>query len=206
MKGRPPEMNSWNDAWFEAHALFVYETFIYLVAALLKNRAYALLNELLSARYMLPESERHGSSQFATFETFYASSGTLQSVLAPPGKILYSPAAALVKQQAERPDLTFDALLEADAVLLFFAFMRDDAEWFPQLLYYLPYAKVPTLFARATSKRHFLALGTIADVASGDAVRVGWSAGVTRLHVERWAHFNGNFYESLNVEHLDTVP
>ena len=29
LKSRPPEINSWNDAWFEAHLIFVYEIFLY---------------------------------------------------------------------------------------------------------------------------------------------------------------------------------
>lgn len=206
MKGRPAELNQWSDSWFEAHALFVYETFLYIVAALIKYRGFSLLHALLSARYMLPQTDRYSSSSFATYKTFYASSSLLQSVLAPAGKVLHSPAAALVKQQADRSDLPFDLLLEADALLLFFAIVNEDAEWFPQLLYYLPYSRVPTLFARAESKRHFAALRTIAGVSSGDAVRAAWTAGLERLRVGRWSNFSGNFYESLNIGNLEKVP
>lgn len=206
MKGRPAELNQWSDSWFEAHGLFVYETFVYLVAALVKNRSYALLHTVLSARYMLPQSERYGSSSFATYKTFFASSSLLQSVLAPAGRRLHSPAAALVRQQADRPDLPFDLLMEADALLLFFAVVNADAEWFPQLLYYLPYSTVPMLFARAESKRHFAALSAVSGVSTGDAVRAAWAEGTERLHVGRWSNFDGNFYESLNIARLDTIP
>ena len=37
LKSRPPEVNTWNDAWFEAHSVFVYETFLYTIASLLKT-------------------------------------------------------------------------------------------------------------------------------------------------------------------------
>jgi hypothetical protein len=39
LKSRPPELNSWNNAWFEAHSVFVYETFLYIIAALMKTGA-----------------------------------------------------------------------------------------------------------------------------------------------------------------------
>ena len=47
LKSRPPEVNQWNDAWFEAHGLFVYETFLYIVAALLKTQCYGDLHNIL---------------------------------------------------------------------------------------------------------------------------------------------------------------
>ncbi len=34
LKSRPPEVNSWSDVWFEAHRVFVYETFLYIVSLL----------------------------------------------------------------------------------------------------------------------------------------------------------------------------
>jgi SEFIR domain len=59
LKSRPPEVNSWNDTWFEAHSLFVYETFIYIVAALLKTNAYRILHEVFSSHYLLPASNEN---------------------------------------------------------------------------------------------------------------------------------------------------
>ena len=31
LKSRPEEINAWNDAWFEAQSVFVYETFLYII-------------------------------------------------------------------------------------------------------------------------------------------------------------------------------
>jgi len=50
LKSRPPEINTWSDSWFEAHSVFVYETFLYIVAALLQTGSYSVLHELTAVR------------------------------------------------------------------------------------------------------------------------------------------------------------
>jgi hypothetical protein len=115
LKSRPAELNSWNDTWFEAHSLFVYETFLYSVAALLKTNAYNILHEILTSHYLLPKSDRSSDNKFTAFDCFYGYSDTLQAELAPAGKRLYSPAAELIKRQADREDLPFEAIIEAEA-------------------------------------------------------------------------------------------
>jgi len=102
LKSRPAEINTWSEAWFEAHSVFVYETFLYVIAALLKTGSYSVLHEIFTSHYLKPKSERYNNANFDNFGCFYGYSKTLQSVLAPEGKRLYSPAAELIKRQADR--------------------------------------------------------------------------------------------------------
>ena len=97
LKSRPAEVNSWDDAWFDAHSLFVYETFLYIVAALLKTNSFDTLHEIFTSHYLRPASERYTNEKFESFECFYGHSEALQAVLAPPQKRLLSPAAELVR-------------------------------------------------------------------------------------------------------------
>lgn len=113
LKSRPPEVNSWNDNWFEAHGVFVYETFLYVVAALMKTGAFSTLHLILTSHYLLPETESHGNQRFEKFDTFYGYSETLQ-ILAPEGHKLHSPAAELIKRQADRTDLPFADVIQAE--------------------------------------------------------------------------------------------
>ena len=55
LKARPSGVNEWNEGWLEAHQLFAYETFLYLVAALIKTRNYGVLHEIFTAHYLLPK-------------------------------------------------------------------------------------------------------------------------------------------------------
>lgn len=207
LKGRPPEINQWNDAWFEAHALFVYETFLYVVAALLKVRRYSLLAEIFVNHYLLPESEGRGANRFEGFDTFWADSNTLQSVLAPEGRRLLSPAAALVQHQADRADISFRNLLEADALAFLVAVVSPTMRWYPQMLLYLQYGDSLPFFVRCAQKRQFKALAELTGQPSGDSLRTAYRIGVERLDVARWQHFRmtPGFAECLNLEKLDTL-
>lgn len=78
LKSRPPEISSWSESWFEAHSVFVYETFLYVVAGLLKTESYKTLHEVFTTHYLLPSTERYGDSKFENFGGFYGYSDTLQ--------------------------------------------------------------------------------------------------------------------------------
>jgi hypothetical protein len=56
LKSRPSDVNSWNETWFEAHRVFVYETFLYVVAALLRAGSFDTLRLLFTTHYQLPET------------------------------------------------------------------------------------------------------------------------------------------------------
>jgi hypothetical protein len=136
LKSRPPQLNSWNDTWFEAQSVFVYETFLYMVAALIRTQSFQSLHEMLSTHYLLPITERYGDKAFDTFITFLGHSESLQAVLAPEGKKLFSPTAEFINKHADRNDLPFKTILEADLLVLLMAFLDPEARWFPQTLYY----------------------------------------------------------------------
>lgn len=207
LKARPPELNSWSDAWFEAHSVFVYETFLYIVAALIKNQSFQSLHEILTTHYLLPSSERYGDRAFDTFYTFYGHSDTLQSVLAPEGKKLYSPAAEFIHKNADREDLPFKTVLEADLLVLMMAFLDPNTSWFPQTLYYASYGGGDfPLFLRATQHKYFLKLAIITGIEDADKLRELVKDGFERLDVQRWHNFHfHSFWEMMHMDKLDTL-
>lgn len=207
LKARPPELNSWNDAWFEAHSLFVYETFLYIVAALLKVGDYRSLHEVFTSHYLLPASERNGDERFESFDCFYGYSETLQSVLAPKGQRLYSPAAELVKRQADRGDLPFGEILQAELLVLLMTFASQNARWYPQTLHYAQHSRDFPFFIRATQHKGFKRLAAITGFEDAEALRTAVKNGIERLNVSEWHnfHFNRNFWASMNMDKLNTV-
>lgn len=207
LKSRPAEINQWNDAWFGAHALFVYETFLYTVAALLKSEAYGELHTILTAHYLLPSTERHGGEQFERFDGFLAQSDILNSVLAPDGQRLYSPAAELLKRQANREDLPFADIIQADLLVLLMAFLIPGTFWYPQTLHYSSYGKEFPFFLRAAQGRHFKKLATITGVGSADALRQAVKEGLEKREVAHWPGIGlrGNFLTLMNLDKLDTL-
>jgi hypothetical protein len=207
LKSRPPELNSWNDVWFEAHRVFVYETFLYIVAALLKTESFGSLHLVLTNHYLLPETETSGVSRFDTFDAFYGYSETLQ-ILAPEGQKLYAPAAELIKRQADRTDLPFVAVMQAELLVLMMAFITEGSRWYPQTLHYSSRAGAFPFFVRAARRRDFQKLAKITAIGSADQLRAAVKAGHEKLGVDRWHNFwmsDRSFWGSMNMDALDTL-
>ncbi len=205
LKSRPPEVRTWNDAWYEAHRIFVYEVFLYIVAALMKAGAYSLLNLVLTNHYLLPESAGGGSGTFGTFDEFYTYSDTLQ-ILAPEGRRLHAPAAELIKRQADRTDIPFTEVIQADLLILMMAFINPDSRWYPQTLYYSSRAEAFPFFVRAAQHRGFLKLAEVTGLSDADVLRTEVREGQVRLGMARLQGSIGySFWESMNMDALDTI-
>ncbi len=207
LKARPPEVDRWNETWSEAHTLFVYETFLYIVAALLKTNSYKILHEVFTSRYLLPKTQRYSANEFTTFESFYGYSHALQTVLAPEGKKLHSPAAELIKRQADRKDIPFLSIIEGELLVLLMALISPDATWYPQTFYYAPYNEGFPFFTRATQHRYFEKLVIITGIDDADALRVTARAGLERLGAVQWqvSRSRNSFWSLMNMEKLDSL-
>lgn len=206
LKSRPPEVNSWNDAWYEAHSVFVYETFLYIVASLLKTQAYQSLHEILTTQYLVPSNERRSNKPFDTFDTFNGGSDALQSVLAPQGQRLYSPAAEFMKRHADRADLPFKSVIEAELVVLLMAFLTPDSIWYPQTLFYAGYEGEFPLFLRATQHRYFAKFSIITGITDANKLREAAKEGYERWR--KWfgnSYFRRDFLTMMNMDKLDTL-
>jgi hypothetical protein len=207
LKSRPPEVNSWNDMWFEARSVFVYETFLYIIASLLKRGAYSVLHEIFTSHYLRPKTERYSQDRFDNFGVFHGSSQALQSVLAPNGQRLYSPEAELIKRQADREDFPFSAVTEAELLVLLMAFISVEARWYPGTILYRSQEEFP-FFVRATQHKHFLKLAAITGITNADDLRNAVVAGHERLNVKTWYNFpsyGNSFWDRMNMDKLDTL-
>ena len=207
LKSRPAEINSWNDSWFEAHSVFVYETFLYIVAALIKSGAYGVLNEIYTSHYLLPSSDQYGNQKFEKFDCFYGYSETLQSVLAPLNQKLYAPAAELIKKQADREDIPFSDIRQADLLTLLMSFLTPETRWYPATLHYSSYGNGYPFFVRAAQHKNFLKLARITGIESVEELRSKIKEGQIRVGVNRWHnfHYESDFGSSLNIEELDSL-
>jgi hypothetical protein len=207
LKSRPIEITSWSNTWFEAHSVFVYETFLYIVASLLKTNSFEDLHNIFTSHYLKPESESQRNDQFASFGAFYGYSQTLNAVLATAGQRLYSPAAELIKRQADREDIPFKSLIEAELLILLMAFINPNADWYPQTLFYAGYTREFQFFVRASQHKNFKKLATITGIEDATALREAVKKGHERLNTKQWQPFGFrvSFWEYLNMDKLDTL-
>jgi TIR domain len=206
LRARPAEVTTWSDAWFEAQKLFVYETFLYVVAALLKTRAFDDLHNIFTSHYINPPTEQTGQDRFKRFDVFYAYSETLNDLLAPKGRRLFSPAAELMKRQAQREDIPFFDLIQADLLILMMAYITPETHWYPQTLHYASHAKEFPFFVRASKHKNFQNLAVIAGIAEVDKLRQAVKEGMKRLEVSKWSNFmmGPDFWQAMNMDKLYT--
>ncbi|WP_077285161.1 SEFIR domain-containing protein [Cognaticolwellia aestuarii] len=207
LKSKPAEISSWNDSWFEAHSVFVYETFLYIVAALLKSGAYSVLNEIYYSHYLMPSTDQYGQKHFEKFDCFYGSSNTLQSVLAPKNQRLYAPAAELIKSQSDREDIPFSDIQQAELLTLLMSLITPEANWYPGTLHYSSYGGGDyPFFIRAAQHKNFLKLAKVTGIQSAEELRAKTKLGYDNAR-NSWNDFRygSGFWSSLNMDDLDSL-
>jgi hypothetical protein len=199
LASRPKDLNSWNDIWFQAHSFFAYETFLYTIAALVKIGSYRVLHEVFTSNYIIPEVDRYG-------DTFLARSDVLQSALAPDKRNLISPEAELVKRQADRQDVPFDDIKQADLLALLMSFVRE-TRWYPGTLLYSGYRARYDLFIRAEQHKYYSRLSEITGNQTADELREIVNRAHDNQQHNRWLNFRhgGNFKDQLNMKQWDTI-
>lgn len=185
--------------------MFVYETFLYVVAALLKTNSFEDLRNIFTSRYLV--TQPHREPQFESFGIFEGYAESLHEVLDPPGQRLNSPAAELIKRQAQRTDLPFQDLLQAELLALLMAFVTPDVFWFPQTLHYVGHGVSFPFFIRSAQRKYFKNLAVVTGFDSADELRAAVQEGRNRLDTQRWSTFrwDRSFASPMNLDKLDTV-
>lgn len=204
LKSKPKEVNTWDESWFEAHSVFVYETFLYIVAALIKTDCYKVLHEVFTSHYLIPETDRYGDEAFMSFQGFYGYSRALQAVLKPDHQ-LYAPAAELMTMQADREDLKFQDIMQAETLTLMMACLRGE-HWYPATLHYMSFGRKFPLFVRATQHKHFQKLAVVTGVSSGEALRKDVKDKLEQMRLDSSGRFySTDFCAVMNLEKLDSI-
>ena len=184
--------------------MFVYETFLYVIAALLKANSFLLLKNVFASRYLI--AEPHTAPQLVGFGEFEGFSESLH-ILAPAGRRLLSPAAELIKRQAQRSDLSFHEIMQAELLILLMAFITPEARWFPQTLHYTDHGTAFPFFIRAAQRRHFKNLAVMTGIDSADNLRAAVKTGHERMVTNQWhsLRWDRTFSSAMNLDKLDTL-
>ncbi|WP_027710474.1 hypothetical protein [Zooshikella ganghwensis] len=208
LKSRPPEVSNWQDSWFDAHSVFVYESFLYIIAALVKSEAYGVLHEIYTSHYLLPKSDQIEQTLFDKFDGFgfYGCSETLNSVLAPENKSLRSPEAELIKRQADHKDINFSDIRQADLLSLLMSLIIPGTKWCPSTLYYSNPRDKYNFFLKATLHKNFLKLAKITGIKTANELRTKAKQGYERLNVNEWRISSySSLWSLMQMEELDTL-
>ncbi|WP_337149560.1 toll/interleukin-1 receptor domain-containing protein [Serratia bockelmannii] len=207
LSSRPAEMNSWNDVYFHAHRAFTYESFLYIVAALIRCDNFSVAHDIFTSHYKLPDTSSYHNVDFCGFEELYFQSDFLNDKLAPPGRRLNSTMAELMKINADRDDLNFSDIMQADLISTMFTFIKPGGFWYPQTLNYASYpAKFP-FFIRAAQHKNFKKLLTLTGFESKDKLKESIMKGITLLDNRGFGigFRNTSYPNMLNIDNWDTI-
>lgn len=204
LKIRPPDPTLYRDEWFIAQAIFLYETFLYVIAALIKIKLFKVLNSVLKTKYLIPSN-----NTFDTFHIFYDESKILEPILAPEGKKLISSNAEYIKINSDREDLKFNDVMEADLLLFMMGLISKDeySGWYPQTLNYAPYGgTIFPLFIKATQHRYFLNLAKITGIDDSNKLKIAIKEAFDRDGCQNWyISFGHNLLVMMNLDKIDTI-
>jgi hypothetical protein len=200
-----PKQKIRNDNWLEGHSIFIYELFLYTIASLIETKQYILLGKILSHQYLLPVGERFGSKSFNSITVFYTNSGLLNDVLADEGKRLFSPTAEIVYRNADRDDISFNKVLQAELLIILFSAINRNVFWFPQTFYYLRHSTRDfPFFIKAARHNDFNNLALILDESDVKIIR---EKAADYFNGPRFQTlFSSDFWDYLNLNNLDTLP
>jgi len=197
----PDELSSWQEQWFDAHGLFIFSSFLYIVAALLKAEAYDALHQIFAASYLQPGRFGRRDVPFGQFDDFYFYSETLSQEFE---SRRLSPVGEFFKRTADMPNLPFDEIMQADVLILMMACVRG-LRWYPATAVYAERYHSFPFFVRATRGRDFRKLSTITGVADAAELRQLVTAGVETLQIRQMRPGMVNFIHLMNLERLNTI-
>jgi hypothetical protein len=199
LKCRPIEPSSRGNPCLDAHSIFVYEMFLYLMAILIKVDRPGLIRELLKTRYILPESDARQGKDFTDFEAFRGYSSVLHT--------------RNQRLELNRISLIADLMkgrMQAELVVVLMTVLSKRHKWYPHTLVFsaLGAGRFP-VFLRATQRKYFDRLKMITGVDSPEELRTKFKEGYEMGGLAPWAQFTWltdvSLPELMNMDALGTT-
>ncbi|MGO2334316.1 SEFIR domain-containing protein [Providencia sp.] len=206
LKSRPTDLSRFSDDWFEAHSVFVYELFLYIVASLMKTERYDLLHEIYTSSYLNPEIERFKGYDYDNFSSFYGNTKHAGRALSKDMNF-HSNAAEIIKREADRNDLTFNHVVEAETITYMMSIIQLSS-WHPGTLGYSNYTHRSPFFVKAAQHKNFQKLAIITGIKTVDEFKQI----IEKNSANNLFNYSGRSYgrtpitkEILNLDYLDSI-
>lgn len=142
---------------------------------------------------------------FTKFTSFFGITEFLGTVISPLGKTLISPIAEMVHRQADRTDINFKSLIEAETLIYLMSLIVSGAGlWYPGTVHYANFNVVPEFFLKAEHRKGFENLSVVTGVNDSTVLRDKVVKAVERQESRRsfFQPFEINSRYILNIDNL----
>jgi hypothetical protein len=199
-RSRPQTSGAFFTISEDNYKFILYELFLYVVASGLKARRFNGTRRLLDHRFVAANMENCGRLEAFRYESFNGDASSLDGKCAERGNSRrLSVMADLVHDRADRRDIKFSDLIQADAVC-FLASFRSDRYfgWFPRTFVYAHKVGALELFVRAVNEAGLSPLKTLLAIkAPEELLKMFRSEQVASLWRSRelgHQYFNGELF------------
>lgn len=181
------------------YKFFLYESFLYLIAACISKKKFSVARAIIDYRYLVPRNYGGEDTQVSSYSGFNNHATSIEKC----GERRLSVMADLVKNGANRRDIRFADLMQADSVIFL---AKESWGWFPRTLVYAEGTRVLPLFARAVDERGLTPLKALLGISTGQEL-------VSRIESEsvakvlsdimfRWGRFSMDIFNLEELKHV----
>lgn len=168
---KPETVTSWTNIDFDNYKFFIYELFLYFITILFQLKRYKEAAFFVHSQYFFRynNSGELKNSGIEIFNSYIRSLDEIRNKRLTLRRI--SITADLIKQRANRQDISFDKIIETDLVLHYITNLEgNNHAWFPRCsVYGSKFSNQIELFERMVSIQHFnriKVLFRVEDIAS----------------------------------------
>src|SRR6266481_1652499 len=195
----PPKGTSGFDSLADNFHFILREMFLYLIAALIKNQRFEMVNLFLTREYFDGGTTVENQG-YVTFTEFCNYSQSLDGDSS-------RRSTSLLRERASNEDIKFQDLMEVDLLLFLRSLVNGSSffYWLPSTVLANRYGSVFKIFARAESHHQFENLKTMLGVANKEelVVLVGK---ISNAGYGGYALRTENVKKMTNLDRLDTRP
>jgi len=201
---RPSSSGAWYEISEDNYKFLCYELFLYTMAVFIKDKKYAEARQLIEHRYVVASTYGGSDLEGRDFTRFNEYARSLEEICSQQGNARrLSVMADLLHERADRSEIRFSELLQADVIL---CLATRGNSWYPRSMIYSRHIGKLELFLRAVTKEGFqplailLALSTPAELLTlitGENMERIWQS-------EKFSHADVTL-GSLNIRELRDV-
>lgn len=203
----PKNTDSWIEGLADNFTFLNQELFLYCIASLLKNECFDVVNDLLARDYYFPPTSTEVQDRMVAYSEFNRSCVHVDRYFKLQEQRKLSSLGELIKVRANRTDLRFEDLMQADFIL-FLRGIIHEADWWPYtLVYTIRMMNYPfELFARSQSLAYFTRAKQSLGVSDIDDLRNLIQRKKNTMQVPAWQGRPINPSVLANVKLLCTQP